>query len=61
MSSDFNLTYLDGDTLKTRTYKEACAAWWEGMTDENKEIIKTIPNFSWEVFTDITGIAEQEV
>lgn len=57
-SCSFNLTYMDNDELKTRTYKEACAAWWEGMTDENKEIIKTIPNFSWEVFTDITGIAE---
>jgi hypothetical protein len=59
-SCSFNLTYMDNDELKTRTYKEACAVWWEGMTDENKEIIKTIPNFSWEVFTDITGIAEQE-
>lgn len=59
-SCSFNLTYMDNDELKTRTYKEACAAWWEGMTDENKEIIKTIPNFNWEVFTDITGIAEVE-
>ena len=59
-SCSFNLTYMDNDELKTRTYKEACAVWWEGMTDENREIIKTIPNFSWEVFTDITGIAEQE-
>ena len=59
-SCSFNLTYMDNDELKTRTYKEACAVWWESMTDENKEIIKTIPNFSWEVFTDITGIVEQE-
>ena len=44
------------NTLKSRSYKEACAIWWDSLTDENKEIIQQIPNFDADVFFDITGI-----
>ena len=37
-------------------YKEACKNWWKNMSEENKEIVKSIPNFDAEVFEDITGI-----
>ena len=42
--------------LKEYTYKEACANWWSELTEENKEIIKSIPNFDKEKFYEITGI-----
>ena len=45
-----------GDYLKTNTYKEACAKWWADMSEENREIIKSMPNFDNDVFKDITGI-----
>ena len=42
--------------LKNYTYKEACANWWSKLTEENKEIIKSIPNFDADKFEKITGI-----
>ena len=45
-----------GGYLKTYTYEEAWANWWNKLTDENKAIIQQIPNFDKEVFKDITGI-----
>ena len=47
---------LDEGYLKKYTYKEACSKWWNNMSDENKEIVKSIPNFDADVFEDITGI-----
>ena len=47
---------LDEGYLKVYTYKEACGNWWKNMTEDNKEIIKSIPNFDAEVFEHITGI-----
>ena len=37
-SKPFELTWWDEETktLKTRSYKEACAIWWEALTKENK-------------------------
>ena len=72
-SSDFSLTEWvsapdytqqkagpDGK-LKTNAYEEACRKWWNGLTEENKAIIKDIPNFNVDVFCDITGIDKSEV
>ena len=58
VSKPLELTWWDekSKTLKTRSYKEACAIWWDSLTDENKEIIQQIPNFDADVFFDITGI-----
>ena len=42
--------------LKNYTYKEACANWWSELTEENREIIKSIPNFDADKFYEITGI-----
>ena len=47
---------LIGGYLKRYDYKEACAKWWEKMTQENREIIKQIPNFDADKFYEITGI-----
>ena len=47
---------LIGGYLKEYSYKEACANWWDELTEENKEIIKSIPNFDADKFYEITGI-----
>ena len=47
---------LTGGYLKTYSYKEACSNWWNEMTEENKEIIMSIPNFDPDKFYEITGI-----
>ena len=67
-SSDFNLTEwvedefkTEGGYLKTYTYKEACKNWWGNMDEENKEVVKSIPNFDADVFKDITGIRVQAI
>ena len=71
-SSEFNLTewrsYTNeekehderkrfiGGELITIPYKEACANWWASLSDEDKAIIKTMPNFDADIFYEITGI-----
>ena len=47
---------LIGGYLKEYSYKEACANWWDELTEENKEIIKSITNFDADKFKEITGI-----
>ena len=47
---------LIGGYLKEYSYKEACANWWSELTEENREIIKAIPNFDADKFYEITGI-----
>ena len=45
-----------GGYLKKYTYKEACANWWSKYTDDEKQIIMTMPNFDADIFKEITGI-----
>ena len=47
---------LIGGYLKVYTMEEAWANWWAELDDENREIIKEIPNFDAEIVNDITGI-----
>jgi len=42
--------------LKTITMKEAWINMWGNMTDENKKIFTTLPNFDSDIFFEITGI-----
>ena len=42
--------------LKNYTYKEACANWWSELTEKNRKIIMSIPNFDADKFEEITGI-----
>ena len=64
MSSPFILTEwikdeskeLIGGFLKEYTFEEACKNWWAKMANENKKIIKSIPNFNADIFREITGI-----
>lgn len=41
---------------KLYTFKEACEIWWNKMSDKNKALIQTIPNFDKDIFKEITGI-----
>ena len=70
-SSDFPLTEwqsfettpengVDGKLI-VNSYETACQRWWEGMSENNKEIIKSIPNFDIDIFCDITGINKKDV
>ena len=45
-----------GGYLKRYSYKEACANWWSKYTDDEKQIIMTMPNFDADIFKEITGI-----
>ena len=58
--SDIKLTYVQDGVLKTRTYKEAWSVAWESATEEDKQLLYALPNFSWAVFTEITGIEEEK-
>ena len=44
--------------LKVFDFKTACKQWWDGLTEEEKDVIKAIPNFDAAVFKEITGIDE---
>jgi hypothetical protein len=48
-----------GGYLKTLGYKEAWAAGWAKATDEQKKWYQSLPNFSWSIFTEITGIESE--
>lgn len=47
---------LIGGYLIEYTFEEACKNWWNKMSDNDKEIIKSIPNFNAKIFKEITGI-----
>ena len=52
-----NPTYkTTGGYLKVFDESESAQIWWDGLSDENKEIIKSIPNFDAEKFEKCTGI-----
>lgn len=45
-----------GGYLKVYSYEEACRNWWDSLTEENRKIIQSIPNFDTDIFEEITGI-----
>ena len=51
---------LIGGYLKTYEYKEACKNWWNKMSNDNKNVIKNLPNFDKNIFLEITGINVDE-
>jgi len=48
-----------GGYLKKRDYKYCWQKFWEKITEEEKNFIQSLPNFSWEIFSEITGITNQ--
>ena len=45
-----------GGYLKSFSFKEACANMWNNLTDKERDIIQSIPNFNKDKFKQITGI-----
>ena len=42
--------------LKKYDYIEAARKWWGNMSEQDREIIKSIPNFDADIFEEITGV-----
>ena len=52
-----NPTYeTTGGYLKVFDESECGQIWWDSLTDDKKNIIKSIPNFDAEIFKQCTGI-----
>ena len=45
-----------GGYLKKLDNSECAVIWWRELTDDEKNIIMSIPNFDKEIFKEITGI-----
>ena len=45
-----------GGYLKTRDNTDACIEWWNGLSQTEKRIIMSIPNFDSDIFFKITGV-----
>ena len=46
--------------LKVLDESECGQIWWDGLTDNQKEIIRSMPNFNESIFEEITGIKVDE-
>jgi PPE-repeat protein len=49
-------TFVTGGLLKVYDYKEAWQTLWNSLSDKQKSLFKSLPNFDAVVFEDITGI-----
>ncbi len=45
-----------GGYLKVLDESECGQLWWDSLTDQQKDIIKALPNFDPEIFEQCTGI-----
>ena len=45
-----------GGYLKRNDLKASYNNWWKNLTEEEKKIIKGLPNFNADKFKEITGI-----
>ena len=45
-----------GGCLKIHDNSDCCKEWWNGLSDNEKDIIKAIPNFDADKFEQVTGI-----
>ena len=50
--------YVRKGYLKKFTWQEAWANFWKDTDEENRKKFLALPNFSWSIFTEITGIKE---
>ena len=46
--------------LKILSYKDAWKEMWSGFSTDDKNFLKTLPHFSWDIFTAITGIEVED-
>lgn len=45
-----------GGYLKVLDESENAQMWWDGLTDDEKEIIRSLPNYDEKKFAEIVGI-----
>ena len=45
-----------GGYLKETDLCDNAAIWWRGLTDKEREVVMSLPNFDKEIFKEITGI-----
>ena len=45
-----------GGYLKILDESERGQLWWDSLSESNKDIVKSMPNFDKEIFEDVTGI-----
>ena len=45
-----------GGYLKEINNSKSVQAWWNNLSDHEKNVIKSLPNFDAEIFKEITGI-----
>ena len=45
-----------GGYLKELDESECGQIWWNSLSDHEKDVIKSLPNFDAEIFKDCTGI-----
>ena len=45
-----------GGYLKQNDNSKRVQAWWDSLSDHEKNVIKSLPNFDAEIFKEITGI-----
>lgn len=48
--------HVRGGYLKTFTWNEAWANYWRDSDEEERQKVLNLPNFDWDIFTEITGI-----
>ena len=46
--------------LKTYSWEDAWTNFWRDTDEENRQKVLDLPNFSWEIFTLITGIEKED-
>lgn len=52
--------YATGGYLKVHDTNDRFIEWWNNLTDKDKDIIKSIPNFDPDKFFEITGIRVED-
>ena len=49
-----------GGYLKVLDESENAQIWWDGLSERERNIIKDLPNFDADIFSEITGIKIKE-
>ena len=53
---EFPTYKTQGGYLRKLTYKEAWKEAWNNKKEDELELLEALPNFDWEIFTEISGI-----
>ncbi len=50
-----------GGFLRKIDISEATTLWWRNLSNNDKQVIKSLPNFDAKIFSEITGIPKEEI